>query len=76
MRTLATHGDGVPCGLPSNGSRLQSVQAGLHPADPDRALTTTDPAAVTCKRCRRIQSKDRIALLRSLRASLNAAGSR
>jgi hypothetical protein len=43
----------IVCGLPSPGSRRQSVVAGLHPATAETVNTTTDPARVTCKRCRR-----------------------
>lgn len=55
--SLSTHyspsGDWVSCGLPSPGSRRQSIQIGLRPATVDSILTTKEVSKVTCKRCRK-----------------------
>lgn len=53
------HGDDILCGLPSNGSRLQSVTRGLNPASPDAALKSKILSEVTCKRCRRAMARMR-----------------
>ncbi len=54
---MTTHysptGDSIACGLPSPGSRLQSVCAGSKPATCESVSTTKDKSKVTCKRCRR-----------------------
>lgn len=46
-------GNWVACGLPSPGSRLQSVCGGLRPATGDSVLKTADVRRVDCKRCRK-----------------------
>ena len=55
-KTKATHATGIPCGLPSPGSRLQGLQGEDHrrPATEADALVEGPGMPVTCKRCRRI----------------------
>lgn len=58
-RALAVHGPGVPCGLPSPGSRRQSTgfydnnSGRMRPADPTKALVAAAWNLITCKRCKR-----------------------
>jgi len=60
-RCQATHAPGLPCGLPSNGSRMQS-SAGcehLRPARPEDARIARPGEPFDCKRCLRILANDK-----------------
>lgn len=56
-RGLAAHAPGIPCGLPSPGSRRQSAGPGWNPMTEDRALIAAPGKPITCKRCKRIVAK-------------------
>lgn len=55
----ARHSPGIPCGLPSPGSRQQGYQGGEHlrPARTEDALIAAPDEPVTCRRCRRIVAR-------------------
>lgn len=56
IRAPSVHAPGIPCGLPSPGSRKQSYagHAHLRPMQESEALVARADDLITCKRCRRI----------------------
>lgn len=57
----AVHAPQIPCGLPSPGSRLQSLQGEEHrrPMQTEQALVAKPGELITCRRCKRIVKRAR-----------------
>jgi hypothetical protein len=60
-RSRAMHAPGIPCGLPSPGSRRQAYVGSekLRPMQEEQALVARVGEPITCKRCKRIVRRSR-----------------
>ena len=60
-KARAAHAPGIPCGLPSPGSRAQAYAGNerLRPMQEDQALVAKAGEPITCRRCKRIVRRNR-----------------
>jgi hypothetical protein len=60
-KARVAHAPGIPCGLPSPGSRAQAYVGGerLRPMREEQALVARAGEPITCKRCKRIVRRSR-----------------